>query len=183
MRIVGNLKGPTKHSRDILLQAKGITGIESTPIRWFSRWLGRGRCPVEHSSAEAKSLKLEAMGLSGCHPSGQQPRQPDRRARGQQRTTLTTVNERTQSLGQLWLEAQWGKRPKEERRLLYALILKLQKGMVSGLMKSVMCENQNNWSQVLATALRYLRFKLGKRGLNVSSPVLSGGGGRFSHIT
>jgi hypothetical protein len=32
---------------------------------------------VEHSSAEAKSLKLEAKGLSGCHPSGQQPRQPD----------------------------------------------------------------------------------------------------------
>jgi hypothetical protein len=39
--------------------------------------------PVEHSSAEAKSLKLEAKGLSGCHPSGQQPRQPDGEARGQ----------------------------------------------------------------------------------------------------
>ncbi len=38
---------------------------------------------VEHSSAEAKSLKLEAKGLSGCHPSGQQPRQPDGEARGQ----------------------------------------------------------------------------------------------------
>jgi hypothetical protein len=37
MRIVGNLRVPTKHSRDILLQAKGITGIESTEIRWFSR--------------------------------------------------------------------------------------------------------------------------------------------------
>ncbi len=35
---------------------------------------------------------------------------------------------------------------KEERRLLYALILKLQKGMVSGLMKSVMSENQNSQS-------------------------------------
>ncbi len=33
--------------------------------------------PVEHSSPEAKSLKLKAKGLSGCHPSGQQPRQPD----------------------------------------------------------------------------------------------------------
>jgi hypothetical protein len=33
--------------------------------------------PVEQSSAEAKSLKLRAKGLSGCHPSGQQPRQPD----------------------------------------------------------------------------------------------------------
>jgi hypothetical protein len=38
---------------------------------------------VEHSSAEAKSLKLESKGLSGCHPSGQQPRRPDQEARGQ----------------------------------------------------------------------------------------------------
>jgi hypothetical protein len=35
--VVGNLWVPTRHSRDILLQAKGITGIESTQIRWFSR--------------------------------------------------------------------------------------------------------------------------------------------------
>jgi hypothetical protein len=55
---------------------------------------------------------------------------------------------------------------KEERRLLYAPILKLQKGMVSGLTKSVMSENQNSQSQVHATASRYLRFKPGKRGLN-----------------
>ncbi len=33
--------------------------------------------PVEESSAEAKSLKLRAEGLSGYHPSGQQLRQPD----------------------------------------------------------------------------------------------------------
>ncbi len=33
--------------------------------------------PVEQSSVEAKSLKLRAKGLSGCHPSGQQSRQPD----------------------------------------------------------------------------------------------------------
>ncbi len=38
--------------------------------------------PVEQSSAEAKSLKLRAKGLSGCLSSGQQPRQPNR-ARGQ----------------------------------------------------------------------------------------------------
>jgi hypothetical protein len=37
MRIVRSLRVPTRHSRDILLQAKGITGIESTQIRWFSR--------------------------------------------------------------------------------------------------------------------------------------------------
>ncbi len=34
--------------------------------------------PVEHSSAEAKSLKLRAKGLSSCHPRGQQPSQPDK---------------------------------------------------------------------------------------------------------
>jgi hypothetical protein len=46
----------------------------------------RGKAGLEeHSSAEAKSLKLEAKGLSGCHPSGQQPRQPDRKARGQKK--------------------------------------------------------------------------------------------------
>ncbi len=39
--------------------------------------------PVEQSSAEAKSLKLRAKGLSGCHPSGQQPRQPDGGPEGQ----------------------------------------------------------------------------------------------------
>ncbi len=39
--------------------------------------------PVEQSSAEAKSLKLRAKGLSGCHPSGQQPRQPDVGPEGQ----------------------------------------------------------------------------------------------------
>ncbi len=37
--------------------------------------------PVEQCSAEAKSLKLKAKGLYGCHPSGQHPRQPDREAR------------------------------------------------------------------------------------------------------
>jgi hypothetical protein len=37
MRIVRDLRVPTGRSRDILLQAKGITGIESTQIRWFSQ--------------------------------------------------------------------------------------------------------------------------------------------------
>jgi hypothetical protein len=39
--------------------------------------------PVEQSSAEAKSLKLRAKGLSSSHPSGQQPIQPDGRPEGQ----------------------------------------------------------------------------------------------------
>ena len=39
---------------------------------------------MEQSSAEAKSLKLRAKGLSGCHPTGQQPRQLE----GGQRTKI-----------------------------------------------------------------------------------------------
>jgi hypothetical protein len=66
---------------------------------------------------------------------------------------------------------------KEERRLLYAPILKLQKGMVSGLMNSLMSENQNSQSQVHVTASWYLRFKPGKRGLNSPFIFLAGGGG------
>ncbi len=72
---------------------------------------------------------------------------------------------------------------KEERPLLYAPILKLQKGMVSGLTKSVMNENQNRQSQVHATASRYLRFKPGKRVLNSPFTCPLSGGGAVSHIT
>jgi hypothetical protein len=38
---------------------------------------------VEQSSAETKSLKLRSKGLSGCHLSGQQLRQPDGGPEGQ----------------------------------------------------------------------------------------------------
>jgi hypothetical protein len=84
MRAVGNLRVPTGHSRDILLQAtRGSPG--SSPLRSDgSRDDQAGEAgPVEHSSAEAKSLKLKAKGLSSCHPSGQQPRQPDGGPEGQ----------------------------------------------------------------------------------------------------
>jgi hypothetical protein len=83
MRIVGNLRVPTGHSRDILLQAKGITGIDQIRSDGSRDDQAGEAGPVEHSSAETKSLKLEAKGLSGSHPSGQQLRQPDGRARGQ----------------------------------------------------------------------------------------------------
>jgi hypothetical protein len=82
MRVAGKLRGPTKRSRDILHQAKGITGIKSTQIRWIYYDQAEEAGPVEQSSAEAKSLKLRAKGLSGCQPSRQQPRQPDGGARG-----------------------------------------------------------------------------------------------------
>ncbi len=57
----------------------------SSPLRSNGSRIGQAEeaGPVEQCSAEAKSLKLMAKGLSGCHPSGQQPRQPDRRPEGQ----------------------------------------------------------------------------------------------------
>ncbi len=186
-RVVGNLRVPTGHSRDILLQAKGITGIESTQIRWFLQWPGGEAGPVEHSSAEAKSLKLTAKGLSSCHPSGQQPRQPDGEARGQIKEHSRNNLQKNTELKAALTRSTVGQKAKKERCLLYAPTLKLQKGMVSGLMKSVMNENQNSQSQVRATALRYLRFKPGKRGLNSPFTCPAGGGGSeggwFSHIT
>ncbi len=46
--------------------------------------------PVEQTSAKSKSLKLKAKGLSGCHSSEQQLRQPDGGASGpNKRATLT----------------------------------------------------------------------------------------------
>jgi hypothetical protein len=59
--------------------------LESSPLRSDgSRDDQAGEAgPVEPSSAEAKSLKLKAKGLSGCNPSGQQPRQPGGGPEGQ----------------------------------------------------------------------------------------------------
>jgi hypothetical protein len=76
MRVAGNLWVPTKRSRDILQQAKGITLIELRSDGSQDDQAGEAG-PVEQSSAEAKHLKLRAMGLSGYHSSEQQPRQPD----------------------------------------------------------------------------------------------------------
>jgi hypothetical protein len=45
--------------------------------------------PVEQNSAEAKSLKLRAKGLSVCHSSEQQPRQPDSGPQGQMKGLLS----------------------------------------------------------------------------------------------
>jgi hypothetical protein len=49
-----------------------------------------------------------------------------------------------------------------------------------------MSENQNSQSQVLVTALRYLKFKPGKRGLNSPFTCHAGGGGSHTlpnHVT
>jgi hypothetical protein len=117
---------------------------------------------VEHSSAEAKSLKLRAKGLSGCHPNGQQPRQPDGEARGRIKDYSHDNSQKNTELKAALAGSTVRQKAKEERRLLYAPILKLQKGMVLGLMKLVMNESQNCQSQVRATTLWYLRFQPGK---------------------
>jgi hypothetical protein len=99
--------------------------------------------PVEQSSAEAKSLKLRAKGLSGCHPTGQQPRQLE----GGQRTKIKNYShnnllKETELKGALTGSTRRAKgsppkkaqRLKKERRIFYAPILKLQKGKMSKLM-------------------------------------------------
>jgi hypothetical protein len=73
MRVVGNLQVPTKRSSiqgTSCSKPRGSPG--SSPLRSDgSRDDQAGEAGlVEQSSAEAKSLKLRAKGLSGCHPSG-----------------------------------------------------------------------------------------------------------------
>jgi hypothetical protein len=71
---------------------------------------------------------------------------------------------------------------KKERRLLYAPNLKLQKGVMSEVMRSMMNDNQRSQSQVHVTALWCLIFKPRKRGLNSRlCPVLQGGGLVLTH--
>jgi hypothetical protein len=83
MRVAGNLWDPPKHSRTSSIKPRGSPG--SSPLRSdgsHDDQVGEAG-PVEQSSAETKSLKLKAKELSGCHPSGQQPRQPDWGPEGQ----------------------------------------------------------------------------------------------------
>ncbi len=68
MRVVGKLGDPTGRSKDHSHQAKGTTGIESTQIRWFLQWSDREAGPVEHRSAEAKSLKTKGQGTVRLPP-------------------------------------------------------------------------------------------------------------------
>ncbi len=72
--MVGKLRDPTGRSRDISHQAKGPLG--SSPLRSDGSRNGQAgeAGPVEHCSAEAKSLKTKGQGTVGCHSSGQQPR-------------------------------------------------------------------------------------------------------------
>jgi hypothetical protein len=64
-RVVGKLRVPTKRSRDILQQAKGIILIEATQIRWFSWWsVGGGWSGRAKAQWRLRVSKLEWKGLS-----------------------------------------------------------------------------------------------------------------------
>jgi hypothetical protein len=80
MRVVGNLRVPTGTSH---IKPRGPLGLSPLRSDGSRNDQGGKAGPVEQSSAEAKSLKLRAKGLSGWHPSGQQPRQPDGGLEGQ----------------------------------------------------------------------------------------------------
>jgi hypothetical protein len=68
MRVAGILQVPTKRSKDILQQAKGITLIESIQIRWFSRWsAGGGWSGRAEAQRRPRVSKLRAKGLSDYH--------------------------------------------------------------------------------------------------------------------
>ncbi len=125
MRVVGNLRVPTGHSRTSCFKPRRSLG--SSPLRSDGSHDDQAgeAGPVEHSSAEAKSLKLEAKGLSGCYPSGQQSRQPDGKARGQNEGLLSQQFAKAALTGSTVMQ-----KAKEGSCLLYAPILKLQKGMV-----------------------------------------------------
>ncbi len=56
-RYQGLISDPTMHSRDILHKAKRITLIESTQIRWFSKWSDEEGWSL---LSEAKSLKTSS---------------------------------------------------------------------------------------------------------------------------
>ncbi len=89
MRVVGNLWG--------LLSAQGTSCFKPRRLPGLSPLRSDGSHDdqageaglVEQSSAEAKSLKLRAKELSGCHPSGQQPKQPDGGLKGQNKELLS----------------------------------------------------------------------------------------------
>jgi hypothetical protein len=63
MRVARILRVPTMHSRDIVLQARGIILVESAQIRWFSRWSG-GAGWSSRAVAQQR-LRVSKLGLKG----------------------------------------------------------------------------------------------------------------------
>ncbi len=187
MRVVGNLWVPTGRSRDFLLQAKGITGIESTQVRRFTRWSGRGGWSGSAELSGGRETQTKGQGTVRWATT-------EAARRGGQRANKELLSRQFTRRNRAWSSSDWkhswakgspskkAKIEKKERRLLHAPILKLQKGVMSGVMRSVMNENQKSQSQFHVTALWCLRVKPGKRGLNSQLwPVLQGAGLVLTH--
>jgi hypothetical protein len=77
-RIAREIRVPTKHSRDILHQAKGIILVESSQIRWWSRWLGRGGWSGWVVARDQESQNKSWRDCLTTTPMRQHLRQPDR---------------------------------------------------------------------------------------------------------
>jgi hypothetical protein len=83
-------------------------------IRWWGGWSGRAKLSGGQES-------LRAKGLSGCHSSERQPRQPDRGPEGQikRATLMTYLLKEQRAKGSSTLKHQRSKRqPAKEKALL-----------------------------------------------------------------
>ncbi len=89
MRVAGNLQVPSKRSRDILHQAKGITGIESTQIRWFSRWSGGGGWSGREKLSRGQEPQTKGQGTIRLPPQWATTKAARRGARGQNKELLS----------------------------------------------------------------------------------------------
>jgi hypothetical protein len=186
MRVVGNLLVPTGHSRDILHQAKGITRIESTQIRWFSRLSGGGSWSGRAQLSGGQESQTKGQGAVRLPPQWATTEATRWGARRPNKELLSwQPTKRKQSLKQLWLEAQLGRRqPAKEsndwekrKTLTLCSNLEVAEGGDVGV-----DEVGDEWepecqSQVRATAFQYLRFKPGKWVLNSPLTCPAGGGG------
>ncbi len=109
-RVVGTLRVPTGHSKDILLQAKGITGIEPTQIRWFSRWSGGGGWSGRAQLSGGQESQTKGQGAVRLPPQWATTEAARRGARGPNKELLSRqFTKRNQSLKQPWLESWLGK--------------------------------------------------------------------------
>jgi hypothetical protein len=161
---VGNLWVPTKHSRDILQEAKGIIFIKSTQIRWFSRWSGGGGWSGRaEAQRRPRVSKLRAKGLADYHSSETVVEAPRLGARGQnKRATFTTYllkKGELESSSLLDRKRAKGSLPEKKhhrwkRKITYSKVrVLIQKGGMKS-MTVMMTENQSCWSQVHVTAFR-----------------------------
>jgi hypothetical protein len=88
-RVVGNLRDPTKLSRDILLQVKGITWIESTQIRWLLRWSGGWGWSSRAKLSGGQESQIKGQGTVRLPTQGATTEAARQGARGQNKELLS----------------------------------------------------------------------------------------------